>query len=203
MGPESLTFARTTEIDSFQPPGPSRPASAEPAGRDQGAPGQDAETPNSKQSATFGGSLPGYERDREERIRRDHLRRRDQCPRVPKEAPSHRQPHSGDANQAAMPTIPRKASPFWNSMQPRPPVATTRPCKSSSSTPQWQTTLSSRTQRSTRHLGLSSTRSIVRSTAAKRATFCWFLCAITFRSMETRRGLLRHTGAWAPTCCGW
>ena len=105
MGPESLTFARTTEIDSFQPPGPSRPASAEPAGRDQGAPGQDAETPNSKQSATFGRSLPGYERDREERIRRDHLRRRDKCPRVPKEAPSHRQPHSGDANQ-------RRCQPF-------------------------------------------------------------------------------------------
>ena len=76
-------IARTAEIDSLEPWSPSRPVS-EPAGRDQGAPCQDAETP-CEQSAMIGGSLPGYERDR-----------RGQCPRVPKEAPSHRRPHSGD-----------------------------------------------------------------------------------------------------------
>ena len=65
---------------SVKPSRPSRPVSSVPAGRDQGAPCQDAETSNNEQSGVLGGSLPGYKRDREERIRRDHLRRRGQCP---------------------------------------------------------------------------------------------------------------------------
>ena len=56
-GPESPMFARTTEIDSLERSSPSRRVSAEPAGRDQGTPCQDAQTPISEQSGMLGGGL--------------------------------------------------------------------------------------------------------------------------------------------------
>ena len=50
------------------------------------------------------------EREREERIRHDHLRGRSRCPRVPKEAPSHRQPQSGNGHPFREETLFSQAS---------------------------------------------------------------------------------------------
>ena len=111
---------------------PSRVVSAGTAERHRKLPFQDAETPDRDQSGVPGECLSGHERLREDRIRRDNLRGAGQCPRVPEEAASHRQPHSGDG-QTFRETALLSGTPRSEKLCSLPPG----PCKSFSSTPCW------------------------------------------------------------------